>query len=542
MKIWSGSILFVGWLFCAGVASGYMVGSAENLEKLAGKADLIFKATVVNSAQVQDEWFKPIPGFAAFETRLTLISVIKGPADMKAIRFRHYDKSPQPPEGLHVYVYAPQYYHLQENESYLVFASATGEPGVCRQLWSSHTAKEDLGVLRCFDKQPTASGTLKEIFWAELMALLRSQSAKDPIYAIQQLDQMSGLPDRLDSTTDFDRTDVLKAIGPLIIRENDEIARAAITVVGSGNPYLTEERAQYWLATVGSAQVQGISKMDPKMRNPGGELYWKELGSIADGKMPVATRALAIRALGLVRNAALREPLNRWLKDPEPIVRAAAVVLLADFPGKDAQKHLVELAADPAPEVRRSVAHAIGFMQQAEWVGQLSGLLADKDAGVRRAASLSLLSFSPKSKAVAEVFVANLENEEFSPLFINALAIESPGAYLEQLAQVVERKTAPRNWPGGQIPAFTAFNILFKYLQSQPADAVREGKFDRYLDAIEKGFVTGSSEPRDIYAFYLQRGMTQRAKAYRAAAKQAASYDLDYYFNMVDQNPSTYTR
>jgi hypothetical protein len=36
-----------------------------------------------------------------------------------------------------------------------------------------------------------------------------------------------------------------------------------------------------------------------------------------------------------------------------------------------------------------------------------------------------------------------------------------------------------------------------------------------------------SSEPRDIYAFYLRRGMPDRAAKYRAAAKRTVGYDLD---------------
>jgi hypothetical protein len=36
--------------------------------------------------------------------------------------------------------------------------------------------------------------------------------------------------------------------------------------------------------------------------------------------------------------------------------------------------------------------------------------------------------------------------------------------------------------------------------------------------------------------------MTERAKKYRAAAKKAAAYDLDYYFQQVDQNPALYQR
>lgn len=34
--------------------------------------------------------------------------------------------------------------------------------------------------------------------------------------------------------------------------------------------------------------------------------------------------------------------------------------------------------------------------------------------------------------------------------------------------------------------------------------------------------------------------MIERAKKFRAAARKAVSYDLDYYFNQVDENPSLY--
>ncbi len=527
-------------LVFAAAASGYAVGPPATLEKLATDADLIFKATAVSSAAVQDDWFKPCPGFAARETRFTLISVIKGAPQGAPLRFRHYDESPQAPGVGRSY--EPQYYHFIENRTYIVFAKKTDDPAIYRQLRPNHTGIKEQGALLCLDDKPVAAEKLKDSVWSELLAMVRSPEPKDTLYAIRQLDQMSGLPGRFEATEDFDRTDVLKAIGPLMTQRDDEIARAAITAIGSNNPYLADERAQYWLATVGGAEVPGIGKMDPKMQNAGGELFRKQLISIADGKAPTVTRALAIRALGLVRNRDLLEPLIRWLKDPEPALRASTALLLADFPDDGAVKILTSLAADPAPEVRWCAAHAIGFIQRPELAKPLGELLVDNDPKVRRAASLSLLSFSPQHEAIAKVFEANLKNEEFSPLFLNALAGEKPEAYLEPLAQAVEQKTAPRNWPGGQVPAFTAFNILFKYLQSQPADAVRAGKFDRYLNAIEKGYVTGSSEPRDIYAFYLQRSMTDRAKIYRAAANKAASYDLDYYFIMVDQSPSTYTR
>ena len=188
------------------------------------------------------------------------------------------------------------------------------------------------------------------------------------------------------------------------------------------------------------------------------------------------------------------------------------------------------------------MARAAGFAQQVEAADTLAKLLTDSEVKVRTAAAMSLLSFSPKDKVIAGIFRANLDNEEFKPLFLIALARENPAQYLDALAATVEQRREPKNWWGGQIPAFTAWEILFRYLQGQSAEALNSGKLDRYLDAMEKVGNYSSSEPRDIYAFYLQRGMTERAKKYREAARKAVSYDLDYYFNQVDQNPSLYKR
>ena len=67
------------------------------------------------------------------------------------------------------------------------------------------------------------------------------------------------------------------------------------------------------------------------------------------------------------------------------------------------------------------------------------------------------------------------------------------------------------------------------------------GKLDRYLDALEAVGQYGSSEPCSVYAFYLQRGMADRAKNFRAKANKAAGYDLDQYFKMVPANLAAYT-
>ncbi len=535
-----GSVAFLICLVvCTGTAHGYPVGPPVCLEKMTEQADLVFKGTAISSGPVQDDSFKQYPDFVVEETQFKVVSVIKGdrpPGD--TVLFRHYDEAPEPRGRM----FQPQHYHFVPGRSYVVFAKK-GEPaGSFRQLWMNHTIKEDQGVFLCPDEKSVAKKAVKEVVWSELTTMLASQDTSDVVYAVRQLDQISGGRKGVDTLSDFDRRDVLSAVRGLMTSPDPKVARAAIVLVGSHNPYMSDERTIHWLATVGSGWFPRIGEMDRKTANIGGKLYWKDLVALADSKAPDATRAMAIQALGLVREPALREPIESWLADSSPAVRASAALLLADFPGPESCKHLTALASDPAPEVCSHVARAIGFAQQPELADVLVRLLADEEFNVRQTAAMSLLSFSPKNKAIAAVFRANLENQEFHPLFLLSLARDNPAEYLDALAKAVEEHAEPKHFWGGQIPAFTAWEILFKYLQARSADEVRSGKFDRYLDAMEKVGNYSSSEPRDIYAFYLQRGMTERAKAFRQAAKQAVNYDLDYYFNQVDANPSQYMR
>ena len=140
---------------------------------------------------------------------------------------------------------------------------------------------------------------------------------------------------------------------------------------------MSNERTIYWLATVGSGTVPGIGKMDAKMKNPGGEMYWKDLVALADSKVSDSTRATAIQALGLVRESQLRKPIEHWLSDTAPAIRASATLLLADFPGPESRKWLTTMAADTSPGVRSCVARAIGFSHDAMLADILAKLLDD---------------------------------------------------------------------------------------------------------------------------------------------------------------------
>src|SRR5437867_2327553 len=397
------TMILAGLLTGASAALGYLVGPPLSLEKLTAEADIIIKGTAVSSGPVQDDWFKQFQGFVAQETQLKVISVIKGGQQGQTLSFRHYDMSPSPQAR----VFAPQFYHFEPGRTYIVFAKATEQSGVLRQLWVNHKSKEDQGVLLCPTDRLVTANTVKEAFWNELTTMLGSARSSDVIYAIGQLDQMSNGRDAFAGTQDFDRKDVLTAVHGLMADRDPKIARAAIAAVGSHNPYLSDERTLFWLATVGSAEVPGIGKMDPKMKNPGGEMYWRDLVAIADGETSVETRSLAIRALGLVREPALLRPIDRWLSDAGLAVGAAATLLLADFPGGDAIRRMSVLADDDATDVRVCVANSAGFAQQPELADVLGKLLADKEAKIRRGAAMSLLSFSPKHETIARLFKSN---------------------------------------------------------------------------------------------------------------------------------------
>jgi len=516
-------------------AQGYMVRGALTLDQLTATADIVFKGTATSSVAGNGQW-----DGANQKTEFKIISVVKGQSPGDSLNFFHYDKvSPEGIEG-----YEPQHYHFEPGRTYLVFAKRAER--YFEPLWTRPTVKQDQGVILCADDKPVSAKTVKDVVWSELTRLLQSSKGGDVCYAVNELDQMSGGgwgdagQRRFDTVLDFDRKDVVEAVHGFVTNPDQGVAQAAISVIGSHNPYMSEERAPFWLATVGSADTQGLVKMNPKMINLGGDLYWHDLVAAADGKSDDETRALAIAALGLVREKALEKPLERWLTDPSPAVRSSATVLLADFPDMATHDRLNTLAADPDPAVRASAARSIGFAQQTAEADLLSKLLGDQDAKVRRAAMMSLLSFSPKDDSVAAIFKANLNNQEFTPLFLLALARENPAPYLDGLVKEMEQNAVPANWAGGETPWFAARQILFKYLQAQPFEQVTSGKLDRYLDAIDKAALNTNGVPIYIYAFYVQRGMTERAKTFRQAAKKAFPYLPDASFNQVDKNPLLY--
>jgi HEAT repeat protein len=406
---------------------------------------------------------------------------------------------------------------------------------VYQQLWENHRLKEDQGLLRVANDAKHPDKPISDIIWSELATLLASSDSENVLYAITQLDEMSSGSDF--GTSDFERSTVLKTMEPFIRAPDHAVAKKAVTVLGSRNPYMSPDAAG-WLATIGKGHIPGYSEWTVPEESPTGA-FWKPLAEVADSDRPAELRALAILALGRTREPQLQTHVSGWLSDDEPRVRAAATILLVDSPDLATDETIAKLANDPEPSVRAGIARAIGFGQWEKHVDLLAKLVDDEHPDVTQAAALSLLSLPLKNTRAS--LEANSDHADYGPLFVNALAQANPEPYLDALADNVRRERVPQNWWGGHVPWGVSWEILFSYAQSHPAK-LKSGRLDAVLDALESPDYYSSSEPRDLYALYLQNGLSQRAAKFRKACRQRLSYDIDYFFNMVDERPDTYRR
>ncbi len=489
------------------------------LNELARSADLVAKATVIADRPVTDHSFEPLPGSDVRETELRIVSILKGPAS-NVIQFRHY----APSLGTSAVWCPPPSYTFVVGHTYIMLATRVAGD-TYRQLSQSRTTL-DRSVLPAADANPLRmSTTITEAIWGELVAQLNSPDKAVVLKAIRLLDEMSDGPPM--GVKDFDRPRVLAAIQPLIGAKNVAVATAAITVFAMDSPYTDDWSAPQWLAGIDKGTIPGLAPRRPPV-SPLADGAAKELLRVASSETSPELRALAIRALAR-SHAIPPATIAAWFREPSIVVRRATVLASAAMPDRATIK---AASTDSSPEVRQAAALAVGFAQDPHLVPLLGKMLRDSAANVRAAAALSLVSFAPGQ--AAPVMKANLASE-FGPLFINALARGNPQPYLPMLAQVIEQRSQPADWWGGYTPAVDSWDILFDYVKARPTAELASGKLDRWLDALEQS----PPQPTELYALYLNRGLTLRAKQFRNAIRKSPGY-IDSVFDTIEQNPAAY--
>lgn len=382
--------------FIQGRAYGVFVTleNAVTLDQLTRESDVVFEGTAVSNGTVWFESLESVPGFATTDTRFQVVTFIKGSLEKPTVTFRHYDKSrffsSRDSDQ-------PHYFHFEPGKTYLVFAKrepgATASSDVLVQPWLTGTTvmagKPDQGILLCADDLPVQESDIHKIFLTKLEGLLKSSDPATVLYGLCQLNQMSDQVTspqvRYETTPDFSSAEAVPLAHSLMTHPDARIAQAAIALVGSHNPYLSEEKLAIWMENVGLGKLSGHAGAE----NPGGKKYAQELVAIANRPGDESIRGLAVAALGKVADPALEASVEKWLLDSSPAVRRSAVLLLADFPNLATAERLRELIADPDPAIRIRVAYAIALGHYIERVDLLDQLNADPEARVRQAADIS---------------------------------------------------------------------------------------------------------------------------------------------------------
>lgn len=506
----------------------YHVGPALGLDKMAAQADLVCKARVIGTSLITNAAFRDLRGFQVQADMLEIISVLKGDPGTNRVLFQHYASARRKGFGQ----YSPQSYDLELGESYLIFAGRTENPGEFRQLHDSHSGKEDEGAMRTLDARPITGVSIKEAHWHELNLLLTNRFAADPVYAIKQLDAMSVIcpADKgqfgtvWDHANDFRRDLVLNVLRPLLIHPNDEIALAALGCFRAKEGCLT-----YPASTV------------------------VELLRIANTSPSIPRRIAAIRALSDVSILELKNDLPHWLGDPSPELRAQAVLLLASYPGSDSERALRERAADDSPKVRVAVAETIGNGKFEHLLPVLVKLFSEtngvRTADVHGSAGDALLKF--EINQVSTILKSHLGDAAFRLPFLCKLAKSDSGPWLSDLTAALEARHEnflndfEANHPGSKRgdPRFEntisgifyeIWNIIYDSLEKMPDEAFLNDWLNRQLVALENAGTTGSSEPGKLYKLYRLKGLEERAIKYRKECQRTFSYDIDYYFKLVD--------
>ncbi|MCW5555698.1 MAG: hypothetical protein KIS67_26510 [Verrucomicrobiae bacterium] len=492
------------------------------LEIMAAKADLVCKAQVLaNEPVTNTNLFR----WGVFETKLRVISVLKGDIPTDEIVLKHYGELARSaravgrfleadPGGIIASGFAtgPRY-KLETGRSYLIFATKADNGGRDPFLRSAanhpnefipvETAGRSEAITGTSDARPIEGLSVKEAHWSELNLLLNDTNHTNQLYAIQRLSSMAAIcGETWENSRDFAREDVMNAARPLLANVNDQVAIAAI----------------------------GCFKVAPECAT---QLvaHAEALIETANSAGSASRRAAAIAVLSSPRLPAVQGELRRWIRDPAEEVRAASARLLLDYPGDFSVEVLRELAADDSAQVRATVAAVIGDGRLERLLPVLASLFADAAGQVHTNAGNALLRFS--ADQVADILKANLDTPRFHVAFVAKLAETDVAPWLDELTAILDARLK-EIVPTSRLPSRDAARLLDqsgsrilvgayvecweairRYLAGLPPGRIASKDMAGYLDLLERTSRGSRRGTCGLYELYRLKHLGKRASAIR---------------------------
>ena len=513
------------------------------LEEMAEVSDLIFKGQVLSTGPNTNAGIA-FDGMRVNETKLKLISVLKGNPATNTVAFQHFatpfNGGWSGPGG------PPPHYQLHAGKCYLIFAGSMDKPGVgydpppnvnhpqdeIREIYGAESFIA--GVTPALDARALDGLTIKEAYWLEMNLLLNDANPTNALYAINRLDYMSYAGRSYDEfyhSDVFKRADVLKAFLPLVTNNNEKVAGQAIRCFGTDSNFASE--------------------LEP---------FADALVHVANNSSSSLCRLDAIKALSGTEEAVVSNSLARLLLDPDQNVRLSAVTLLPRFPTEFAEQALRERAEDESPYVRSVVADIIGVGKYGRLLPTLAELFAHSTGpipmtqqkplpaealqpipqsngtgDVRGSAGRAMLRFDPDQ--VAAILKTNLNDPAFHVDFVAKLAEKDAEPWLPELVSILESRVKyvedfsksppldPRRFSdpqGGWIlsgPYAACWEDIRHYLISLPKERLSDSATEHYMDFLESTTQTAPGmdhhEVYALYELYQTKGLEQRATGIR---------------------------
>jgi hypothetical protein len=521
------------------VPSSVHIQPHGRLEEMAEESDLVFKGQVLSTGPNTNAGIA-FDGMRVNETKLKLISVLKGNSATNIVAFQHFatwfNGGWSGPGG------PPPHYQLQVGQCYLIFAGSMDKPGVGYDPPPNvnHPPDEfreingqdfsDAGVTPTLDARPLDGLTIKEAYWLEINLLLHDANPTNALYAINRLDSMSLAgrdDDRWIRSDVFKRADVLNALLPLLTSTNEQVASKAISC------FATESAS--------------ASRLEP---------FVDALVRIANSSPSALGRVGAIKALSGLDNDAVSNSLASLLRDPDENIRLSAVKLLPRFPPEFAEQSLRERGSDGSASVRLMVAEVIGEGKYARVLPTLAKLFSDSSGpiqlkevlptrplqvypqsnvgSVRSSAGRALVKFD--ADQVSDILKSNLNDPDFHVAFISKLAEKDATPWLPELVSILESRIKyvdevskspgddPRRneaYSGWILPG--AYDICWEdirhYVRSLPNEKLSTSDTERYMDLLERTIQENPEmdghEVNALYELYRTKGLEQRASGIR---------------------------